>query len=108
MTSQTPDGSDDTDLPQILSAWRKRRGITMETAAVELGVSAATWGHWENARRFPNARNLSLLSDYTGLSIRELLCGHYAACPFRRERPAMGHAGRGDRTAPRAPSPDCK
>ena len=78
-----PTACDQTDLPSVLSSWRRQGGLSIENTAHELGVSPATWGHWENGRRFPNARNLDLLSHYTDLSIRELLCARYAECPFR-------------------------
>lgn len=50
-----------------LVAWREQRGLKMETAAKELGVSTATWGHWETGRRFPAMNQLSILAQYVGV-----------------------------------------
>ena len=73
-----------TDLPEVLAAWRRGRGLKIASAAAELGVSPAAWGHWEKGSRFPNANNLALLSAYTGLPLLALLCVHYPRCPFRQ------------------------
>ena len=73
----------ETDLPEALARWRRDSCHTISSAAAGLGVATATWGHWERSTRFPNARNLDLLSRFTGLSIRALLCARYAECPFR-------------------------
>lgn len=78
---------DETDLSAVLAAWRARNDLKLETAAAELGVSTATWSHWEQGRRFPNARNLGLLAAYTGLGIRQLLCRYAETCGCRQMVP---------------------
>ncbi len=77
-----------TDLPHVLKGWRERAGHKITHAAAQLGVAAATWGHWEAGKRFPNAANLSLLSRYTGHSIPELLCANAHRCPYQAIRRA--------------------
>ncbi len=66
----------------ILREWRAERGTKMSVAASELGVSTATWGHWEEDRRFPNLDNLLLLSKYTGIPVQHFLCPNRSRCPF--------------------------
>jgi len=83
-TPGAPDSTMKTDLPQVISTWRKSSRLKISAAAAALGVSPAAWGHWENGSRFPNASNLALLTTVTGLSLRALLCANYSRCPFRR------------------------
>ncbi len=73
-----------TDLPAVLAAWRTTHGMKISSAAATLGVSPAAWGHWENGSRFPNSTNLALLSAFTRLPLRALLCANYPRCPFHR------------------------
>jgi transcriptional regulator with XRE-family HTH domain len=37
--------------PEVLKAWRARRGITQKQAAEELGVGMRTYQKWENGER---------------------------------------------------------
>ncbi len=82
--------SDFSCLPERLKEWRQRHGIKASSAAIELGVAASTWNHWETGRRFPSGRLLVQLIDYTGISLKEIVCENAHACPFR---PAVGRGG---------------
>ncbi|MBJ6725167.1 helix-turn-helix domain-containing protein [Geomesophilobacter sediminis] len=66
-------------LGKNLAAWREQKGLKMEAAARELGVSTATWGHWETGRRFPAMKQLSCLAQYLGVPPCRLI----ANCPER-------------------------
>ena len=59
-------------LAGTLRDWRKKNGVKVETAARDLGVATATWGHWEAGRRLPAAKNLTYLSQYLKLPICHL------------------------------------
>ena len=65
-----------------LRDWRISRGLKIATASLHLGVSTATWCHWETGRRTPNSEMLALLIQYTGISIEELICPGIERCPF--------------------------
>jgi len=62
------------NLASTLRMWRERNGMKMEAAAKELGVSTATWGHWEACRRFPGLHHLSCLSQYLEVPVCRLIC----------------------------------
>lgn len=64
------------NLAKNLHTWRERKGMKIEVAARQLGVSTATWGHWETGRRFPALHHLSCLSLYMKIPICRLIC-HY-------------------------------
>jgi len=57
-----------------LRAWRRKNDIPIKRAAAELGVSGATWDHWEKCRRFPTMDDLNLLAQYLCLPPCMLLC----------------------------------
>lgn len=42
-----------TDFPELLKALRRRRNLTQEQLAREIGVSFSTVNLWENGRRHP-------------------------------------------------------
>jgi len=67
-------------LARTLRNWRKRNGLKIKAAADELGVSPATWGHWETGARFPAAKHLSLLSLYLGIPTCQLICSLGRGC----------------------------
>ena len=76
-------------LADRLRAWRKQRDIPIKHAAGELGVSAATWDHWEKGRRFPSMNDLNLLAQYLCLPpcllfcpLKQSQCGY---CPKKDE-----------------------
>lgn len=73
--------ADCTALPTALKKWRSGRNLKIETAARQLGVSAATWGHWETGLRFPSGHNLKMLSFYTQIPIWRLVCPLGLECP---------------------------
>lgn len=62
------------NLSRTLLRWREQNAIKMEAAAKELGVSTATWGHWESGRRFPGLHHLSCLSQYLNVPVCRLIC----------------------------------
>lgn len=66
----------------LLRQWRKDNGLKQSAAAKELGVSTATWGHWEEKIRFPTVGNLIALSRYTKIPVALFICpdGHH--CPL--------------------------
>lgn len=74
-------------IAHVIRDWRRSRGLKISVAARELGVSTATWGHWEEARRTPTVSNLQLLSLYTKIPIQYFFCPHHRKCPFRRPQP---------------------
>ena len=59
-----------------LRDWREQNNVPIKRAAAELGVSPATWDHWEKGRRFPTMDDLDLLSQYLHLPPCMLLCPH--------------------------------
>jgi transcriptional regulator with XRE-family HTH domain len=72
-------------LSNMLRQWRKEHGIKEAVAAKELGVSVATWGHWEEGTRFPTSENLVALSEYTEIPIQHFFCPNRNRCPFKDE-----------------------
>ncbi|MCX6971227.1 MAG: helix-turn-helix transcriptional regulator [Verrucomicrobia bacterium] len=75
------------NLSDLLRKWRKEHGIKETAAAEELGVGAATWGHWEEGVRLPTLKNLVALSRYTGIPLQHFFCPNRHRCPFREEAP---------------------
>ena len=73
------------NLSELLRQWRKDHGVKETAAAEELGVGAATWGHWEEGVRLPTLKNLIALSRYTGIPIQHFFCPNRHRCPFRDE-----------------------
>ena len=67
-------------LAKRLRSWREQHDIPIKHAAAELGVSFATWDHWEKGRRFPTMDDLNLLAQYLRLPPCLLLC------PFTRDQ----------------------
>jgi len=63
-----------------LRNWRNSEKKNVAAVAAELGVSRATWGHWESGTRYPSPRNLELLSQYTGLPMIAFLCPKWETC----------------------------
>ena len=56
-----------------ISALRKKKGITQEELANELGVSAQAVSKWENGTSDPSTSNLFALAKLYGVSVEELL-----------------------------------
>ncbi len=77
-----------------LKGWREKQGYKIATAARALGVSTATWGHWETGHTFPSAEMLLNLCALTELPIQWLFCPHMETCPFQAagEMPPPGVA----------------
>jgi transcriptional regulator with XRE-family HTH domain len=73
------------NLSDLLREWRKANGVKETAAAEELGVGAATWGHWEEGVRFPSLKNLLALSRYTKIPVQHFFCPNRHRCPFRSD-----------------------
>ena len=56
-----------------ISALRKKKGITQEELANELGVSAQAVSKWENNSSCPDGSLLTEIADYFGVSVDALL-----------------------------------
>lgn len=56
-----------------ISALRKKKGITQEELANELGVSAQAVSKWENNSSCPDVSLLTEIADYFGVSVDALL-----------------------------------
>jgi transcriptional regulator with XRE-family HTH domain len=72
---------------EVLREWRVTQRRKIADAAAEIGVSVATWGHWERGMRFPSAQNLVKLSSKTGIEIQHFFCPNAARCPFATQDP---------------------
>jgi transcriptional regulator with XRE-family HTH domain len=75
--------ADRTLLGMRLKEWRKKGDIKTEAAARELGVSTATWGHWETGHTFPSGEMLLDICRLLDLPLQRLFCPH--SCPFTRD-----------------------
>lgn len=64
----------------LLRQWRIASGKKLACAASEIGVSNATWSHWENGTRFPSGQNLLCLAIYTAIPIKCLVCEDVVQC----------------------------
>jgi hypothetical protein len=64
----------------VLRQWRVASGKKLACAAGEIGVSDATWSHWENGTRFPSGQNLLYLAIYTAIPIKCLVCEDVVQC----------------------------
>ena len=60
------------ELGNHIKALRQQRGITQETLAASLGVSAQAVSKWENQAAAPDIQLLPAISTYFGVSIDEL------------------------------------
>lgn len=78
--------ADRTVLGKRLKWWRNKEGLKIAAAAGNLGVSTATWGHWETGHTFPSGEMLLDLCELTGLPLQLLLCPHMEDCPFQNPR----------------------
>ena len=79
-------------LAKRLRSWREQHDIPIKRAAYELGVSFATWDHWEKGRRFPTMDDLDLLAQYLRLPPCLLFCpftcGQCGYCPDKKNSKA--------------------
>ena len=74
--------SDLTVLGKRLKWWREKQGFKIAAAAQSLGVSTATWGHWETGHTFPSGEMLFDLCTLTKLPLQLLVCPRMEDCPF--------------------------
>ncbi len=70
----------------FLKHWRTRQGVKLQTVAGELGVSVATWDHWETGRRRPSLDNLIAVADYLHIPPQCLLCEKTGRCCAEGEK----------------------
>jgi len=80
-----------------LRHWRLGQQLSISSAADSLGVSTATWGHWETGQHLPSGDLLLAIEDLTGIPLHVLFCPHLDDCP---------HAEAG--SIPRSGQPCCK
>ena len=52
---------------------RKKKGLSQEQVARDMGVALLTYGNWERDDNTPTADNLVRLADYYGVHPRDLL-----------------------------------
>jgi transcriptional regulator with XRE-family HTH domain len=69
-----------------LQTWRKKKGLKIQAAAAEAGVSPATWGHWETGARFPAPKHLTRLARCLRVPVCRLLCADSENCPHDNAR----------------------
>ncbi len=50
--------------PDQIRTERKRRGLTQEQAAHEIGVSSMTWSRWERGTMRPTGLSLKALTEW--------------------------------------------
>ena len=60
------------ELGKKIKSLRLQKGVTQETLAGELGVTAQAVSKWENGTTLPDIQLLPTLSVYFGVSIDEL------------------------------------
>lgn len=61
------------NIGNVILSLRKRKGITQEELAAELGVTAAAVSKWENGYTLPDILMLVALADYFEVTTDELL-----------------------------------
>jgi transcriptional regulator with XRE-family HTH domain len=64
-----------------LKHWRLREDHKIADVAVRIGVSVATWGHWETGEHLPSGELLIAIEDLTGTPLHVLFCPHLDHCP---------------------------
>lgn len=73
----------------------------MQSAADAVGVSLATWSHWERGRRQPCLDNLFALAQFFEIAPSCLVCLKNAHCPNACEGGGFHDAAKG---TPHGPS----
>lgn len=69
------------NLGKTIFELRKKKNVTQEDLAAELGVTAAAVSKWENGYTLPDILMLCALADYFEVTTDELL-GRYAATKY--------------------------
>ncbi len=67
-----------------LKHWRQQKDLKISGVAAALGVSTATWGHWETGARLPSGDLLLALEALTGQPLHVLFCPYLNDCPQLR------------------------
>lgn len=78
MTRPTTIFDDNPDLDTLggrIGRAREAAGMTMEEAAIQLGVTQETWDNWEADREEPRANRLATLAGFMNVSATWLLYG---------------------------------
>jgi transcriptional regulator with XRE-family HTH domain len=65
-----------------LKRWRMGQDLNIANAAEKLGVSTATWGHWETGEHLPSGDLLLAIEDLTHIPLHVLFCPHFDDCPY--------------------------
>lgn len=98
--------SDRIALGMRLKEWRMRDDRKISQVAVLLGVSTATWGHWETGERMPSGDLLLAIEDLTGMPLHVLFCPHLNMCPHARNGNVSGIGSPCCRSCVQQPTPD--
>jgi len=64
-----------------LKHWRVSQNLNIALAANQLGVSTATWGHWETGEHLPAGGMLLSIQSLTRMPLHVLFCPHLDNCP---------------------------
>jgi transcriptional regulator with XRE-family HTH domain len=73
-----------------LRHWRSCQQLSISCAADSLGVSTATWGHWETGEHLPSGDLLLAIEDLTRIPLHVLFCPHLIDCPYATQPPPDG------------------
>ena len=76
------------NIAENIARLRKERGMTQETLAEMIGVSAQTISKWENANTWPDVALLPVMADVFGVSI-DALYGRERAYPNVSQQTAV-------------------
>jgi transcriptional regulator with XRE-family HTH domain len=69
-----------------LRHWRLSHDLNIALAAGHLGVSTATWGHWETGEHLPSGDLLLAIEDLTRIPLHVLFCPHLDTCPQAKDQ----------------------
>ena len=79
-------------LSQRIAALRKRRGLSQEQLAEQVGVSRQAVSKWETGAASPEFDKLAALSACLGVSVDELVTGVPGGAPLERTAKRAGLA----------------
>ncbi|MCX6874768.1 MAG: helix-turn-helix transcriptional regulator [Verrucomicrobia bacterium] len=68
-------------LGRRLKDWRLKGNRKISEVAHGLGVSTATWGHWETGEHLPSGELLLAIENLTCMPLQMLFCPHLDTCP---------------------------
>jgi DNA-binding XRE family transcriptional regulator len=64
--------------------WRRKRKLTIESAARRLGVAPSTWCQWEKGRRNPSVQTLYMIAQTLEIPACYLF-DHHQHCKIQKE-----------------------